>query len=261
MIPTEAWPIIAALCAAAGYWLKRQGDGRTENEKAKRIAAETQLMQAQSESKTKQAEMEERAFIREQYKAQLQINTQLQKFVADKEVKDEANYRVLSNVNKDTNAQLTNVFNAMTRLNTSLLVAIEAIPAKVAAGNTESMKLFAREMAAETGLVIAQQFAIQSLDRELFPFPDPEDPAWREEWIYPITPEPTIHKQPYFADAVKLRKPCSTILSSGERVRLIRNRIKGWVIVDKFAADSHCWGWLPEHTVRIGAAPIGELPA
>lgn len=265
-IPAEAWPILLGLCAAIGYWLRRQADARTEQEKTARIAAESQLMQVESETKTRlmqaQADADERAFIRQQFIAQIKINeqheaerAQYEKRLAEQAAKDEANYLVVSNVQKDTNFQIANLVNAIGRLNQSLLERIESIPAKIADGNTDTLKLFAQEMAAETGAVIAQQFAIQNLDRDLFPFPDPEDPAWREEWIIPVVNEPTLHKQPYFNDAVKLHKPCAQIAPGGERVRLIRNRIRGWVTIYKKGSETPCWGWLPEHTIKIGVLP------
>lgn len=268
-IPAEAWPILLGLCAAVGYWLRRQADARTEQEKTARIAAESQLMQVESDAQTKllqvQADADERAFIRQQFLAQIKINeqheaerAQYEKRLAEVAAKNESNYQVVSNVQKDTNFQIANLVNAIGALNKSILERIDGLPAKIAEGNAESLKVFAKEMGAEMGGAMAQQFAIQNLDRDLFPFPDPEDPAWKDEWVTPITPEPTLHKQPYFSDAVKLHKPCSQIATGGEKVRLIRSQIKGWFAIHKIEGNDHCWGWLPEHTIKIGALPQGS---
>lgn len=268
-IPTEAWPIIATIFGAIALWVRQNGNAKAEREKRLRIDAESRAFQAEGEAKVKIAEAtadveirlsaaredaEERGFMRAQLQAQIRLNEQFQDMLIKKEERDESNYRVVANVQKDGNIALGNLFNKIETTHAEQIAAIGGLPGAILMGIGEALKESAHHLGGEIGVVIAQQFAIQNLDRELFPFPDPEDPAWREEWIRPVTPEPTIHKQPYFADAVKLQKPCSQIKPEGERVRIIRNRIKGWLVIDKFADGSRCWGWLPEHTVEIGAA-------
>ena len=67
-------------------------------------------------------------------------------------------------------------------------------------------------------------------------------------------------KQPYYHDDVKLRKPCAVISPEGEWSRVILGRLKDWIIIDKRAGDSHCWGWLPAHTVRVGEVRAVAAP-
>ncbi len=133
-IPPEAWQILLGLALAFGYWLKRRGDAQTEEEKAGRIAAESQLMKAQSES-------DGQAFIRQQFLWQIKINEQMQQFLVEKEAKlvekeakDEANYRVIRNVQLDINAQLINLLNAIRGLN----IKVDQLPSKIAAANDQT---------------------------------------------------------------------------------------------------------------------------
>lgn len=254
--------LFATIAAGWQYVARKKAD-------IDKLNSESRLKQVETDAQIKidaaRADLDERAFIREQLKAQIKLNEQHQleraqydKRLAEKETKDEANYRVVGNVQRDTNIQIANLVNAISTMNRSLIEKIDLLPSRITNGNADSLTSFAKSMAAETGAVIAQQFAIQNLDRDLFPFPDPEDPAWKEEWVIPITPEPTLHKQPYFNDAVKLHKPCAQIVPGGERVRLIRNRIKGWVTIYKQGDDAHCWGWLPEHCIKIGTMPVPD---
>lgn len=276
MIPSEAWPIIAVIFGAIAFWMRQRSSAKLEQERRLRLEAESRAFLAEGEAQVKIAQAkadteirlsaaredaEERGFIRAQYQAQLKLNEQFQDILLKKEERDESNYRVVANVQRDTNTVLVNLLNKVEAQHAVEIAAIGGLPGAIQMNNAEVLKEYARQIGGEIGAVIAQQFAIQNLDRELFPFPDPEDPSWRDEWITPVTPAPTIHKQPYFADAVKLQKPCSQIKAEGERVRIIRNRLKGWLVIDKETDGSRCWGWLPEHTVEIAQAHPPLIPA
>ena len=264
MIPTEVLlGFIAVLTSVVSGWsyahrLKAEGDKKKLESQLKQVEAEAEI-----KINAAKADLEERAFIRQQLLGQLKINEQHQqereryeKRLAEKDAKAESNYRVSNDIQRDLGLQIVNLINAIGTMKGVLIERIDLLPGRITTSNVETLTGFAKSMAAETGAVIAQQFAIQSLDRDLFPFPDPEDPGWKEEWIIPITPEPTLHKQPYFNDAVKLHKPCAQIAAGGERVRVIRNRIKGWVTIYKSEGETHCWGWLPEHTIKVGKLPL-----
>jgi len=263
---TEVWPVIAAVVAAIGYWLRQRASARAEVEKRLRVDAESRafLAEADAQSKIAQAkadieirlstareDAEERAFIRAQLQGQIKLNEQFQKLLIEKEEKDESNYRVLANVQRDTNTVLVNLLNKIEEQHAVEIAAIGALPGVIQRSNAEMLKEYAQQIGAEIGAVLTKQFQVQSLEREMFPFPDPEDPAWSEKFITPVTPMAAIHKQPYYNDAVKLRKPCAVIKSEGEWLRVIAGRLQDWIIVEKRAGDSHCWGWLPVHAVHV----------
>lgn len=251
--------IAGIIFGAWGTRVKNRSQQELVEAQSALFAAEGQLTQVKADAEVRIAEAkidaEERTFIREQFKNQITLNEQFPKMMAEIDARNraenESNYRSVRNVQNDTNTVLVNILNALNKQHAIQIEALGAMPGAIQAANVDTLREFARQLATDMGTVMVQQFAIQSLDRELFPFPDPEDPSWREEWVAPLTPEPTIHKQPYFNDAVKLQKPCAQIKPEGELVRIIRNRIKGWLIVKKFQNDDDCWGWLPEHTVQI----------
>ena len=271
-IPTEAWPIIAVIFGAIAFWVRQRSTAGVEQEKRLRIDAESRALQAEgaltqvkadaeiriAEAKT---DVEERAFIREQFNSQLKLNETFPKMLAEIDARNkadnESNYRAVRDVQNDTNTVLVNMLNAMEKQHAIQIAAIGALPGAIQTSIGDSLKEYAQQLGAEIGTVLTRQFAVQNLEREMYPFPDPEDPAWQTIYITPITPTPTIHKQPYFADEVKLHKPCATIQAEGEFVRAIIGRLRDWMIVEKRAGDSHCWGWLPAHTVQVSpeAAP------
>ncbi len=274
-IPAEAWPIIATLFGAIALWIRQRGGANLEQEKRLRLEAESRAFQAEgaltqvkadaeiriAEAKT---DVEERAFIREQFNSQLKLNETFPKMLAEIDARNktdnEANYRAVRDVQNDTNTVLVNILNAMRDQHAIQIAAIGALPEIIRASNAETLKEYAQQLGVEIGAVLTKQFAVQNLERDMYPFPDPEDPAWQSIYIKPITPAPTIHKNPYFDDAVKLRKPCATIQDEGEWVRAIMGRLRDWIIVEKRAGDSHCWGWLPAHTVQI-ADPAPQVTA
>jgi hypothetical protein len=220
--------------------------------------AEARVAQARADAEVKMStakdDAEERGFMRAQLQAQIKLNEQFQNLLLEKEKKDESNYRVLANVQADTNVALVNLMNKTEEQHAIQIAAIGGLSGALQTNIADSLKEYAQQLGAEIGAVITKQFQMQSLDREMFPFPDPEDPAWTEKFIVPATPTPTIHKQPYYSDAVKLRKPCAVIAEGGEWLRVIVGRLSDWIIVEKRAGDSHCWGWLPAHTVQVGEA-------
>lgn len=272
-IPAEAWPIITVIFGAIAVWIRQKSTASTEREKRLRIDAESRAFQAEgaltqvkadaeiriAEAKT---DVEERAFIREQFNSQLKLNETFPKMLAEidarNKAENESNYRAVRDVQNDTNTVLINILNAMEKQHAIQIAAIGALPGAIQANIGEALQASAQQLGAEIGTVITKQFQMQSLDRDMFPFPDPEDPAWTQKFIMPIAPTPTIHKQPYYNDSVKLHKPCAVINQEGEWLRVILGRLQDWIIVEKRAGDSHCWGWLPAHTVQIGemASPV-----
>ena len=270
MISTEVIIAILGIVGVVfGAWanrVKNQSQRQLIEAQSAQLKAEGDLATVKAEAEVRIAEaktdIEERAFIREQFNSQLKLNETFPKMLAEidarNKAENESNYRSIRDVQNDTNTVLVNILNAMRDQHADQIAAIGGLPAAIQMGQADSLKNYAQQLGAEIGAVLTKQFQMQTLEREMYPFPDPEDSAWQELWITPITPLPTIHKQPFFADAVKLHKPCAIIRQEGERVRAILGRLTDWIIIEKRAGDSHCWGWLPAHTVRIGdleAAP------
>lgn len=273
MNSTELIAIVTTILGIIGVYIGAQAT-RVKNQSQRQLVdSQSALLKAQGDLATVKADaevriaeaktdIEERSFIREQFNTQLKLNETFPKMLAEIDARNkadnESNYRSIRDVQNDTNTVLVNMLNAMKAQHADQIAAIGGLPAAIQMGQADSLKNYAQQLGAEIGAVLSKQFQVQNLERDMYPFPDPEDPAWQDLFLTPITPEPTIHKQPFFADAVKLHKPCAIIRQEGERVRAILGRLSDWIIIEKRAGDSHCWGWLPAHTVRIGdleAAP------
>lgn len=269
MISTELIAIVGTILGIIGVYfgaqatrVKNQSQSQLVEALSAQMKAEGELIKVKAEAEVKIAEaktdIEERAFIREQFNTQLKLNETFPKMLAEIDARNktdnEANYRSIRNVQNDTNTVLVNMLNAMRDQHALEIAAIGALPAAIAMSQADTLKNYAQQLGAEIGAVLTKQFQIQTLEREMYPFPDPEDAAWQTLFFTPVTPEPTIHKQPFFADAVKLHKPCAVIQEGGEWVRAILGRLEDWIIIEKRAGDSHCWGWLPKHTVQVSQA-------
>jgi len=273
MTSTELIAIVGTILGIIGMYfgaqatrVKNQSQRQLVEAQSAQMKAEGDLVTVKADAEVKIAEaktdIEERAFIREQFNSQIKLNEAYQKTIverdlrfeklmSEKELKDEQNYRTIRDVQNDTNRALVNILNAMRDHNALQIAAIGALPGAIQISEADSLKNYAQQLGAEIGAVLTKQFQIQTLEREMYPFPDPEDSAWQNLFLTPVTPDPTIHKQPLFADAVKLHKPCAVIQQKGEWVRAILGRLEDWIIIEKRAGDSHCWGWPPKYTVQV----------
>jgi hypothetical protein len=266
MTSTELLAIVTTILGIIGIYfgaqatrVKNQSQRQLVEAQSAQMKAEGDLVTVKADAEVKIAEaktdIEERAFIRAQAKTQLNINETFLKMLTEIDARNktdnEANYRSIRNVQNDTNTVLVNMLNAMRDQHALQIGAIGGLPAAIQMGQADTLKNYAQQLGAEIGAVLTKQFQMQTLEREMYPFPDPEDPAWQTLFFTPVTPEPTIHKQPLFADAVKLHKPCAVIQQKGEWVRAILGRLEDWIIIEKRAGDSHCWGWLPKYTVQV----------
>jgi hypothetical protein len=266
MTSTELLAIVGTILGIIGVYFGAQATRVKNQSQRQLVEAQSAQMKAEGDLVTVKADaevriseakidIEERTFIREQFNAQLKLNESFPKMLAEidahHKAENDANYRLIRNVQNDTNTVLVNMLNAMRAQHALQIEAIGGLPAAIAMSQADTLKNYAQHLGAEIGAVLTKQFQLQTLEREMYPFPDPEDPAWQTLFFTPVTPEPTIHKQPLFADAVKLHKPCAVIQQKGEWVRAILGRLDDWIIIEKRAGDSHCWGWLPKYTVQV----------
>lgn len=272
IITAEMWVgiigIVAAIVAGMSYVAKRQADARALKAEGDKETAEGEA----AELKAKADAIRNDSIIRlkevESKVAQdTVLSTMLQQLQTErldwlkqlqtKEAADAANYRMLANTQRDNTQMLLTEIQNKSRLQ---LAAIDAIPAKIQASNAQSLTDFAKMLGSELALVIAQEFSRQKLDASLYPFPDSDDALWREEMVYPTTPEVTIRKEPRFSDDSMLLKPCAKI-THGERVRVLTGLMPKWIAVDKIEAGVRCYGWLPDYAIRIGQPETAAAPA
>lgn len=234
-IPPEAYPIIGSIMVAIAYWIKRDADAK--------------LTQTRSEADRSKALFKMIEGQQQNISALYQTNAQFAQFLREKERADERNYKI-NRRTIDDNADI--LMKHITRQAQSILIAINDVPKRLEAYFSESTREIAFTVGAEIGAAMNREFAVKNLERSLHPFPDAEDPRWREVKIVPTLPDVVIRKEPYFDDNTsKLTKPCSRIADIGERVKLIEEASIGAVAVDKVENGVRCWGWLPMHTVQI----------
>lgn len=249
MISTELLPwafgIIGMALGALAFVAKQRAEtGRIRAERDKLIA-QAELKEVESEGEVKKAEAEtvkNLIVANQQFAEHLrQVNDLRQQ---DNE-RAEQNYRVFTKV---SNENTRVVMGRIDTLAKELMVAIHAIPERVGVVNNDGITALVQQL----GAAITKEFELQRAERTMHPFPASEDGEWRDEYIAPTSDDVQLRKQPAYDDDSRLHKPCARIKPEGETVRLIRGRLKGWLIVDKIEDGQRCWGWLPEYMVTVG---------
>lgn len=254
--------IAATLATAYAYLLKRRADAALEKVKAQKresdaraeqveLDAKSRLRQAEADASARESEAKQAASMLEMMNKQIIINRQQQRRMDAQKKSAEEGYQTIRAVQNDTNIQLSNMYNALRDLKLEMVKVLSDLPTQIQAANHSELTDFAKMMAGEIAVHIVEQFERQKIESTMFPFPDPDDPDWREETIIPLVPDVTIRKEPRFWDNALLQKPCAQIIPGGERVRIITDRTKDWVIVDKIASGERCWGWIKAREVRI----------
>lgn len=191
---------------------------------------------------------------------QQQITINAQDAIAQTEMRKsiEANYRVLADTQRDVGQML------LTEIQTGrrrIIEAVEGIPAAVQKSVNEDTAAFAKVMATEIAISISEEFRRHKVEEKMHPFPDADDPGWKEEVLYPLVEGVTIRKEPYHWDSMLLEKPCARIAPEGEKMLVIADREPGWVIVDKTLNGQRCWGWVWGREVRVGVPEMTAAPA
>jgi len=274
--------LLTAICApvlvgAIGIWAvwsknraiaareRVEADAEKIKAEAALVMAEAEKMKAEAEAKLarEKGDVTERQQVMQMFQQQITINEQAQKEreiwwkeLDKKEKRDESNYQVMKNVQRDVTITILNEIKSQAK---QLSDKIDGIPTQITSANSIALGEFAKTLGGEIGLVIAEQFTRQKAESSLYPYPDVDDPMWHDDVLTPIVPDATIFREPRLWDNAKLQKPCAKIAADGERARVITGRIPGWVAIDKYENGVRCWGWLPEFAVKVGEAE--KLPA
>jgi hypothetical protein len=273
-VPTEIMlavlGVLGTLIGAWGYSMRKAADAR--------LAAMTMQMEdAEARRTHMEAESAQAKALMEMFQQQIEINRQNAEqakswvdALREKETKDESNYKTLRllqddntrylaqaikdsaresrKANEDAARQLAGLIGDMSR---RIVDAVETLPPRMEANTQEQMKGFA----AEIGMVLAQQIALYQLSQELSPFPDASDPGWEGQTIRPLLPGLRLRRRPIYDDRALVAGDGALIQGEGEAVRMIRGRLKDWLIVMKGASGSApTWGWVPEQAVQIVGA-------
>lgn len=218
--------------------------------------AEKHRIQAEADAKVKESEANLNESLKDRESAastnrlverQLDIIEKMDATAKARDAEHLERYSTGIAVSKDINEQLLTI-SSDTKI---ILKWIAELPKSLAAVNTGTLTEFAQHLGAEMGQVLAQQVAMQQMSRDLFPFPDSDDPRWERVRVIPTSPNAKLWKYPLYKDDAVLNKPCAQIAPEGEIVKLIRGQIKNWWIIYKVGTDSDCWGWIPEGKLRI----------
>ncbi len=199
------------------------------------------------------AELAERQFIMDAHKRQIIINDQLaaqqrqekelyEKKLADKEAQDESNYRVLQQtqdrIGQEIQGVLKQRFDSVDRK-------LDELPGKLQEDNKEWVKTLVGELVTQ----MAERFAEFTMAQEWYPFPDVNDPEWREEFVKPLVNKVRLYRRPVLSDASLTD---ASVMTTGETMEIIQGRKKGWLVVRLPRGTKALYGWLPEHEVLTG---------
>lgn len=241
LTPQIILTVLGIVGTLIGGWAYRQ----KQKAEAEKLEAQAKLKQIEGEAAVEQKKadtMDKLIVANQQFNDLLRQENEFRQ--KDRE-KAEGNYRVFTKVSNDNAQAMMERLDIRTR---ELMTVIREIPDRVSTVNSESTNALVQQL----GEVIVKEFALQRAERTMHPFPASEDHDWRDEYIIPTSPNVQLYKQPVFDDDARLHKPCATIRSEGERVRLISGRLNGWLIIDKSEGGERCWGWLPEYAVKAG---------
>lgn len=243
-----------------GIWMR--ANAKRIEAKAKEIEAKAKVLVEEAEQKTSDAEASyaERMSITQtltQYSALLQqqitINQQMkeradqqeityQKRLAEKEQQDENNYRTLSQTQDrhaaEIQTQMKHRFDAVDSK-------LDALPSKL----QDSNSLLLNTAFGELAIQLRDLFAEFRLAQEWYPFPDMNDPEWREEFVKPLVGKVRLYRRPVLSEASVTD---AVIVATGETMEIIQGRAKGWLIVRLQRNAKALYGWLPEHEVVTG---------
>lgn len=253
--------VLGGLLAA---WVSR----RHAKSKALVFAAEGETMKAQAaldQERTDnqirielmKVDVEERAFIREQLKAQVQLNDKFQTLLIEKEARDESNYRVVSAVQKDNTTAVLNLHNTVREQGKGmaelLVTSLAALQTNYSQQMTELNNLN-KVMITELGQVISRAMELRDVNRAMYPFPDFEDARWHEVLLAAVKSDVVIYREPRYWDEARLVKSCAGISIEPQPALVIEDILNEWYAVQRTLNGVHCWGWVQKHYVRITEA-------
>lgn len=165
-----------------------------------------------------------------------------QKRLQEKEQQDENNYRTLSQTQDrhaaEIQTQIRTRFDGVERK-------IDALPTRLQTSNSQLLETAFGELAIQ----LRDLFAEFRLAQEWYPFPDMNDPEWREEFVKPLVGKVRLYRRPVLSETSVTD---ALIVATGETMEIIQGRKKGWLIVRLQRNAKVLYGWLPEHEVLTG---------
>jgi len=165
-----------------------------------------------------------------------------QKRLQEKEQQDKNNYRTLSQTQDrhaaEIQTQIRTRFDGVERK-------IDELPTRLQTSNSQLLETAFGELAIQ----LRDLFAEFRLAQEWYPFPDMNDPEWRDEYVKPIVSKVRLYRRPVLSEASLTDVE---IIQTGETMEIIQGRAKGWLIVRLQRNAKALYGWLPEHEVLTG---------
>lgn len=165
-----------------------------------------------------------------------------QKRLLEKEQQDENNYRTLSQTQDrhaaEIQTQLKHRFDLVDRK-------LDELPNKLQDNSKEWLQTVIGELVTQ----LSERFAEFTMAQEWYPFPDMNDPEWREEFVKPLVGKVRLYRRPVLSETSVTD---ALIVVTGETMEIIQGRKKGWLIVRLQRNAKVLYGWLPEHEVLTG---------
>jgi len=248
---------IGGLLTAFGIWIRAS---------SKKIEANAKEIEAGAVAKASSAEAElaERLSVTNSLKqygellqSQITINQQLkeradqqetayQKRLEEKEKQDENNYHVLSQTQdrhaQEIQTQLQNRFDRVEKK-------IDDLPGKLQADTKEWVQTIVAEVATQ----IAERFAEMTMAQEWYPFPDVNDPEWKEDFVKPLINRVRLYRRPVSSESSLTD---AEVPQTGTTMKIIKGRKRGWLVVRRVGGSDTQYGWLPEHEVLVGMSAV-----
>jgi len=256
--------ILAIIGMGIGVWATRAKNESSaklkevEATSTERISvAEISVADAETARREAEAQLAERQFIVDSHKRQIVINDQLndrltnekelyEKRLADKEKQDEDNYQVLKKTQDRIGAEIQGVLKQrFDKIDNTL----NDLPGKLQNDNKEWVQTLVGELVTQ----MAERFAEFTMAQEWYPFPDFNDPEWREDFVKPLVNKVRLYRRPVLSDA---SLSDVSIMPTGETMEIIQGRKKGWLVVRLPRGTKALYGWLPEHEVMTGVAAL-----
>lgn len=254
------------LLTAFGIWIragakKIEANAKTVEAKAKATVTEAEASYAERVSITQtlnqySALLQQQITINQQMKERAdQQEMTYQKRLAEKEQQDENNYRTLSQTQDrhaaEIQTQIRSRFDAVDRK-------LDELPSKL----QDTSKEWLQTMVGELVTQLSERFAEFTMAQEWYPFPDMNDPEWREEFVKPLVGKVRLYRRPVMSETSVTD---AVLVATGEMMEVIQGRKKGWLIVRLQRNAKALYGWIPEHEVITGLNAVklatNEQPA
>ncbi|MBZ0296081.1 MAG: hypothetical protein K8L99_26210 [Anaerolineae bacterium] len=225
--------VLGTIVGALAYIAKRKTDSALETARAGRIAAETELQEAKSESTRFEQMM---AFMSEQ----LRMNQAHQESLKLTEQRNEDNYQTLKRLSDRHFAEMTLAAQANRR---EFVEKLDELPDVIHAKTMESVRLIFAEMSVTLAELVREATGM----RDMIPFPTFRDSRWHQKRIQPKNGVACVFDQPRYAEPAKNITPEGCI-KDAETVWIIQGAAGGFHAVRR---ENGIYGWLLEAAVEV----------